>query len=53
MPQIDFVFGDSSKTVDLKDVNSVDDVKSNMTEVVMDERERLAIEAEQDHEKNN
>ena len=34
MPQISFVFGDSSKTVDLKDVNSVDDVASNMKEVI-------------------
>ena len=34
MPTIDFVFGDSSKTVDLKDVNSVDDVASNMKEVI-------------------
>ena len=37
MPQIDFVFGDSSKTVDLKDVNSVDDVASNMKEVIAEE----------------
>ena len=34
MPQIDFVFGDSSKTLDLKDINSVDDVVSNMKEVI-------------------
>ena len=37
MPTIDFVFGDSSKTVDLKDVNSVDDVASNMKEVIAEE----------------
>ena len=38
MPQINFVFGDSSKTVDLKDVNSVDDVASNMKEVITEEK---------------
>tara|TARA_B100000965_G_scaffold246133_1_gene206592 strand:+ start:1632 stop:1817 length:186 start_codon:yes stop_codon:yes gene_type:complete len=38
MPTIDFVFGDSSKTVDLKDVNSVDDVASNMKEVITEEK---------------
>ena len=38
MPTIDFVFGDSSKTVDLKEVNSVDDVTSNMKEVIAEEK---------------
>tara|TARA_R100000654_G_scaffold20441_9_gene41237 strand:+ start:731 stop:946 length:216 start_codon:yes stop_codon:yes gene_type:complete len=38
MPQIDFVFGDSSKTVDLKDVNSVNDVASNMKEVIKENK---------------
>ena len=38
MPSIVFAFGDSSKEVDLKDVNSVEDVASNMKEVTTTER---------------
>ena len=34
MPSVVFSFGDSSKEVDLKDINSVDDVTSNMKEVI-------------------
>tara|TARA_R100001443_G_scaffold2763_7_gene9132 strand:- start:340 stop:525 length:186 start_codon:yes stop_codon:yes gene_type:complete len=34
MPSVVFAFGDSSKEVDLKDVNSVEDVASNMKEVI-------------------
>ena len=38
MPSVVFAFGDSSKEVDLKDINSVDDVASNMKEVTTTER---------------
>ena len=38
MPSVVFSFGDSSKEVDLKDINSVDDVASNMKEVMTDEQ---------------
>ena len=34
MPNVIFNFGDTSKEVDLKDINSVDDVASNMKEVI-------------------
>lgn len=34
MPSVVFAFGDSSKEVDLKDINSVEDVASNMKEVI-------------------
>ena len=34
MPSVVFAFGDTSKEVDLKDINSVDDVASNMKEVI-------------------
>ena len=37
MPSVVFAFGDSSKEVDLKDINSVDDVASNMKEVITKE----------------
>jgi hypothetical protein len=39
MPSIVFVSGDSSKEVDLSEVNSVDDVASNMKEVINQEKE--------------
>jgi hypothetical protein len=39
MPSVVFAFGDSSKEVDLKDINSVDDVASNMKEVIKEEKE--------------
>ena len=38
MPSVVFAFGDSSKEVDLKDINSVDDVASNMKEVIKTEK---------------
>ena len=34
MPNVIFNFGDTSKEVDLKDINSVEDVASNMKEVI-------------------
>jgi len=34
MPSVVFNFGDTSKEVDLKDINSVEDVASNMKEVI-------------------
>ena len=37
MPSVVFAFGDSSKEVDLKDINSVEDVASNMKEVITKE----------------
>tara|TARA_R100001082_G_scaffold74034_1_gene42694 strand:+ start:348 stop:632 length:285 start_codon:yes stop_codon:yes gene_type:complete len=37
MPSVVFAFGDTSKEVDLKDINSVDDVASNMKEVIQTE----------------
>tara|TARA_Y100000593_G_scaffold19323_1_gene38483 strand:- start:72 stop:257 length:186 start_codon:yes stop_codon:yes gene_type:complete len=37
MPSVVFAFGDSSKEVDLKDINSVEDVASNMKEVIKTE----------------
>ena len=39
MPSVVFAFGDSSKEVDLKDINSVDDVASNMKEVIETEKD--------------
>ena len=38
MPSVVFAFGDTSKEVDLKDINSVDDVASNMKEVIKEEK---------------
>tara|TARA_R100000664_G_scaffold8961_1_gene14755 strand:- start:24 stop:281 length:258 start_codon:yes stop_codon:yes gene_type:complete len=37
MPSIVFSFGDTSKEVDLKDVNSPEDLASNMKEVITEE----------------
>ena len=37
MGDIIFAFGDSSKEVNLKDINSVEDVASNMKEVMKEE----------------
>ena len=34
MPEITFNFGDTSKTVELKDINSINDVASSMKEVI-------------------
>jgi len=39
MSSIVFNFGDTSKEVDLSEVNSVDDVASNMKEVINQEKE--------------
>ena len=39
MPSVVFAFGDSSMEVDLKDINSVDDVASNMKEVIETEKD--------------
>ena len=39
MPNVIFNFGDTSKEVDLKDINSVDDVASSMKEVIKKEKE--------------
>ena len=38
MPSIVFSFGDTSKEVDLKDVNSPKDLASNMKEVITEEK---------------
>tara|TARA_R100000152_G_C6689932_1_gene121779 strand:+ start:492 stop:752 length:261 start_codon:yes stop_codon:yes gene_type:complete len=38
MPSVVFNFGDTSKEVDLKDINSVEDVASNMKEVIKEEK---------------
>jgi len=34
MPEITFNFGDKSKTVELKDINSINDAASSMKEVI-------------------
>ena len=39
MGDIIFAFGDSSKEVKLEDINSVEDVASNMKEVIKEEKE--------------
>ena len=39
MSSIVFNFGDTSKEVDLSEVNSVDDIASNMKEVINQEKE--------------
>ena len=38
MPDVIFNFGNTSKEVDLKDINSVQDVASNMKEVIKEEK---------------
>ena len=40
MPSVVFNFGDTSKEVDLKDINSVEDVASNMKEVIKTESKK-------------
>ena len=40
MPNVIFNFGDTSKEVDLKDINSVEDVASNMKEVIKTESKK-------------
>ena len=39
MPSVVFNFGDTSKEVDLKDINSVDDAASHYKEVIKKEKE--------------
>jgi len=39
MPDVIFNFGGTSKEVNLKDINSVEDVASNMKEVIKKEKE--------------
>ena len=43
MPSVVFNFGDTSKEVDLKDINSVEDVASNMKEVIKVEKEKRVV----------
>jgi len=40
MPEITFNFGDTSKTVELKDINSINDVASSMKEVIKESYEK-------------
>lgn len=42
MPSIVFNFGDTSKEVDLKDVNSPEDLASNMKEVITEEKAKTS-----------
>ena len=42
MSSIVFNFGDTSKEVDLKDVNSADDLASNMKEVITEEKAKTS-----------
>tara|TARA_A100000164_G_C21845871_1_gene742450 strand:+ start:108 stop:248 length:141 start_codon:yes stop_codon:yes gene_type:complete len=37
MPKVTFDFGDSSKTVNLEEIKSVDDLTSNMKEVIIED----------------
>jgi len=37
MPKVTFDFGDSSKTVNLEEIKSVDDLTSNMKEVIAED----------------
>jgi len=39
MPSVVFSFGDTSKEVKLEDINSVQDVASNMKEVIKEEKD--------------
>ena len=39
MPSVVFSFGDTSKEVELEDINSVQDVASNMKEVIKEEKD--------------
>ena len=39
MPSVVFNFGDTSKEVELKDIESVQDVASNMKEVIKEEKD--------------
>ena len=42
MPSIVFNFGDTSKEVDLKDINSPEDLASNMKEVITEEKAKTS-----------
>ena len=42
MPNVIFNFGDTSKEVDLKDVNSPEDLASNMKEVITAEKAKTS-----------
>ena len=44
MPSVVFAFGDSSKEVDLKDINSVEEVASNMKEVITMKTVKMEVE---------
>ena len=44
MPSVVFSFGDSSKEVDLKDINSVEEVASNMKEVITMKTVKMEVE---------
>ena len=44
MPSIVFMSGDSSKEVSLNDVNSVEDVASNMKEVIEADKKEDPVE---------
>ena len=46
MPSIVFMSGDSSKEVSLNDVNSVEDVASNMKEVIEADKNNTYLESE-------
>ena len=49
MPSVVFNFGDTSKEVDLKDINSVEDVASNMKEVIKEEKKDDEFHGEINH----
>ena len=59
MPSVIFNFGNTSKEVELKDINSVEDVASNFKEVMTEEQKRETtleelsnLEARLDREQN-
>ena len=41
MPKVTFDFGDSSKTVNLEEIKSVDDLTSNMKEVITEDTKEV------------
>ena len=43
MPSVVFSFGDTSKEVEPEDINSVQDVASNMKEVIKEEKEKRVV----------
>ena len=52
MSSVIFNFGDSSKEVDLKDINSVEDVASNFKEVMTEEQKKKTTLEELSNSKN-